>query len=60
MENLKPCPFCGSKAFVAEIIGINTLYAVFCPADEDYCIKPSTKYYKTREEAINAWNRRAE
>ena len=58
MTDPKPCPFCGSKAVVTKIIGINTLYGVYCSADENYCIKPSTRSYKTREEAVNIWNRR--
>lgn len=61
MNEVEICPFCGSEATVAKIMVSDTLYAVYCSADENYCyIRPSTKVYKTREEAIKAWNRRVE
>lgn len=57
-EERKPCPFCGGKAKVvwmpyigAEGIGL----VVEC----NQCWA-QTGYYDTREEAIDAWNRRVE
>ena len=57
--DLKPCPFCGSNVTLTKVIGVNALYAVYC-SNENCYIQPSTKVCKSREEAIDAWNRRAE
>lgn len=49
MEDLKKCPFCGGKA---EIVGYKIFWVICkeCTAE--------TKSFDTREEAIEAWNRR--
>lgn len=55
-DKLKPCPFCGSKAdFEPKEI---TFYGVWikCPQ----CGIELHNIYETREDAANAWNRRAE
>ena len=57
MTDLKPCPFCGGEAechqwWSATISGD---YATFCT--KCGC---GTDYYKTKAEAIAAWNARAE
>lgn len=54
MEKLKPCPFCGNEA---EINGRDRLHYWFAQ-----CIEcGATQYGKeTKEEAIEAWNRRTE
>lgn len=51
MEDLKKCPFCGGKA---EIVGYKIFWVICkeCTAE--------TKSFDTREEAIDAWNRRVE
>lgn len=50
--NLKPCPFCGEQA---ELIETLNGWAVVC----DNC--GAGQYaYDTKEEAADAWNRRAE
>lgn len=59
MNDLKPCPFCGSEA---EIIDYKDEYLeqiVTCR--NSFCkVNPNTHFFETREEAIEAWNRRAE
>ena len=56
-EALECCPFCGREA-VAECV--NGSWHVECADfDGDCDMKPHTRAYKTREEAIKAWNRRA-
>jgi Lar family restriction alleviation protein len=61
---LKPCPFCGRKpSKVREYYAVGTkniYYAVECKAPNTKCfVKPKTTFFKTQEEAIEAWNRRA-
>ena len=50
MAELKPCPFCGGKAEMKS-------YTRFWVACDDCLSETST--YSTKEEAIEAWNRRA-
>lgn len=52
MAELKPCPFCGAKAEIAEY----GCYSVYCT--RQCCEQPIA--YPDRETAINAWNRRYE
>ena len=49
MKELKKCPFCGGEA---EIAGYKIFWVICkeCTAE--------TKSFDTREEAIEAWNRR--
>lgn len=58
MKELKPCPFCGGRA-ILNIIG--NKYYVDCNAKigECPCI-PKTFDFDVAEDAIEAWNRRAE
>ena len=58
MAELKPCPFCGCKAFCTNDLptyGCDVMYRVVC---EDCNISTPLKW--TKEKAIEAWNRRAE
>ena len=58
MAELKPCPFCGGKAFCTNVLptyGCDVMYRVFC---EDCNINTPSKW--TEEKAIEAWNRREE
>ena len=60
MAELKPCPFCGGKAFLSEVLyycepGRCTTQFIEC----NEC-HATTYEYNTEEEAIEAWNRRAE
>ena len=54
MAELKPCPFCGGTQLT-----IISVYGEDCYVNCDACTTcgPSGE---TREEAIEAWNRRAE
>lgn len=59
MTELKPCPFCGGDAHFKEVVSCSeTLYAAGC---SDYgCIGFETLYYvPTKDNAAEAWNRRA-
>ena len=58
-EELKPCPFCGSKAKIRTMYYANSpLYYVRCPRLNCpvYCF--TKKKYKTEAEAIEDWNKR--
>lgn len=50
---LKPCPFCGGRAFIAENEELEFLPWVIC--SDCGC---ETNCFRTVEEAIKAWNRR--
>ena len=55
---LKPCPFCGGKAFVSAKLpyfGEELTLAVVC----EQC-NASSKHRRTKEKAIEDWNRRAD
>lgn len=52
MKELKPCPFCGWGTIVDG-------GGFFSHACECNACHAKTKNYKTWEEAIEAWNRRA-
>ncbi len=57
--DLKPCPFCGGKAVISKIVG---LWIVGCNHDF-LCygnINHVTLLHITQEQAIEAWNRRAD
>lgn len=59
-EELMPCPFCGGKAHIKEIVSsCERLYMVGCSDSE--CMGFETLYAKpTVGEALAAWNHRAE
>ena len=54
---LKPCPFCGGKAIFTSIE--TNYFATRCFVICDNC-HASSKRCKNKEEAAEAWNRRAE
>ena len=56
-DKLKPCPFCGWRAFVRK--DKNGYYQVYCGL-EDCSINPQTKWFNRKEYAIEMWNRRIE
>lgn len=57
MEELKKCPFCGGEAVLEECeYGGYSEYLVYC----NECSGMVEKWRKTKEEAIEQWNRRAE
>lgn len=53
-DELKPCPFCGSKGEAYRTI--NGTYSCSCTS----CSYASCAGFKTLEESIEAWNKRAE
>ena len=58
-EILKPCPFCGgNKLTVTRYFGLNC-YTVRC-INEECGMKVVTDFTKTKKEAIEMWNTRAE
>ena len=52
-DELKPCPFCGGEAIVDGCD--DTLWIVICKE-----CNSSIGYKETKEEAVEAWNRRIE
>lgn len=63
MEELKPCPFCGSKAILRKVAtGRNRSgyeYYVRC-YNLNCTVYVHTFYRDTEDEAVENWNRRAE
>ena len=62
MNELKPCPFCGSEKLVIleEVAYGNILnYAVCCDFDHGGC-GATSGYRISEKEAIEAWNRRVD
>ena len=64
MEKLKPCPFCGEYGSVRLMTrhgkdGWRDRFYVLCEYDSGGC-GASGGWYHTKEEAIEAWNRRAD
>lgn len=56
MEELKPCPFCGS---MAELMGNGRNIAWVQCSNHDECWCGMTSPVRTNEEAIKIWNRRS-
>ena len=52
-ERLEPCPGCGSHPVKRYRIGIIQLYRIVCPE-----CRATTYWHGTKEDAIEAWNRR--
>ena len=64
MDELKPCPFCGGKAFVVErMTGVvdvgceNPICFGWCCHEKDCDCRDG---FATKEEAIIAWNTRSQ
>lgn len=65
MDELKPCPFCGSGVFLkidnrypqGERV---TAYEVVCTNYECVIYNADNTYFLTPEAAVEAWNRRAD
>jgi len=53
-EKLKPCPFCGGEAAVKSRTAYD--YVIMCR--DCYVNDESNNWSQTKEEAIDAWNRR--
>ena len=58
MDKLKPCPFCGGEGCIQEhkFYGYPSTFGVVCL---DCCCE-TRQFYMTLEEAVEAWNRRAD
>lgn len=54
-DELKPCPYCGNYPLLRQDA---SEWRVECIGEGCECL-PSTWFYDTKEEAIEAWNRRA-
>ena len=57
MSKLKPCPFCGKQPYIKHLF--DDVIWVEC-RNSDCQVIPTTRHKKTKKEAIEAWNRRAE
>lgn len=65
-EELKPCPFCGGKAdiwkkqypngYIDGVWKTRTTWVADCSVCDCVC----SEIFKTKKEAIEAWNRRVE
>ena len=56
-QALKPCPFCGSKT-APKLVEYCVKWYVCCEKRVDGC-GADFDTFKTRQQAIDAWNRRA-
>lgn len=57
-KGMKKCPFCGSRAHIRYIAVMERPYFPECV--DEKCIAGDTGIsFETKEEAIEAWNRRA-
>lgn len=55
VTNAKPCPFCGYEKIISEKVWDRETYNVGCPN----CGVHYDCYFKSLDEAIEAWNLRA-
>ena len=57
-NTLLPCPFCGCEAYIQEhkFVGYTSTFGVVCLD----CCAETRQFYRTKEEAIAAWNRRVD
>ena len=60
MPNQKPepCPWCGGRAVVQVVLLTDA--RVLCHPSNQCDIHPSSPWFRSCEEAVAAWNRRAE
>ena len=56
--NLKPCPFCGHRAYLGKTTDGLWFYVYCC--NEDCTVSPKTKMFNRKEYVIREWNRRVE
>ena len=56
-NELKPCPFCGWRAFIGKTKSEHPYYWVYCGL-ENCSVNPKTKAFNRKEYAIEVWNRR--
>ena len=60
-NDLKPCPFCGSKKVHLYSDKDPSLHGFIhlCTIDDDAMVKIESRLFQSEVEAIKAWNRRA-
>lgn len=65
-EKLKPCPFCGGEAMIVFCgydsvpqVRCNNCLALMGGDSKSYSAVKGDLFFKTQDEAIEAWNRRA-
>lgn len=58
MSEMKPCPFCGAPAMLRKHEERIKPFFVRC-GNLDCRLIVATDYFATKDEAIEAWNRRA-
>lgn len=59
MNDLKPCPFCGD-VYIMVRMTTNGMYSVGCNTLNCIALHSTGKTYRSYDEAVKAWNRRAE
>ena len=57
-QKLRECPFCGSEAVIHE--SIEGRYYIMCSVSKICTVIPSTLVYSNLNDAVEAWNRRAD
>jgi len=62
MDKLKPCPFCGgeAEAFHPHSVAGGWYAECYAEYNDGECCEARTAIYDTAEEAIKAWNTRAQ
>ena len=63
MSKLKPCPFCGSEVFLLDVAtrsDANAKWDVYCRTHECFLNSGTNNMFSNREDAMIAWNTRAE
>lgn len=62
MTKLKPCPFCGGTYTRMYSLKDHSLHGFIhmCDGFDDYMVKVESRLFSTEEEAVEAWNRRAD
>ena len=63
MSDLKPCPFCGKDVFLLDVAtrsSANAKWDVYCRTHGCFLNSGTNNMFSNREDAILAWNTRAE
>lgn len=61
LNKLKPCPFCGGEATLQRYFDTYEEIAFYVTCSGEFCeVSPTTNDFRTEQEAIEAWNQRAE
>ena len=63
MRELKPCPFCGKEVFLLDVETRSSAYSkwdVYCRTHGCFLNSGTNNMFSNREDAMIAWNTRAE